>query len=187
MACRIALNSTSSSNGLVKNSTAPAFIAWTVIGTSPCPVMKMIGMSVRSDAISFCNSSPLRSGREISSTKQLGMVVRGYSRNSPADANVSGCQPANLISNSSDSRTDTSSSTTKTIGCCCDFAAADIMFVQMLKSTRLQRSVKCLQEIRGLKRLEQAVHGALGDQTRANRCITVCRDEDDWDRLIATR
>src|SRR2546425_6322227 len=49
--------------------------------------------------------------------------------------------PANLISNSSDSRTDTSASTTKTIGFCCDFAAAHIVSVQMLKSTRLQRSV----------------------------------------------
>ena len=35
-------------NGFVRNSTAPAFIARTVIGMSPCPVMKMIGMSVRS-------------------------------------------------------------------------------------------------------------------------------------------
>src|ERR1700682_3388018 len=125
--------------------------------------MKIIGMSARSDAISFCNSRPLRSGREISSTKQLGIVVRGCPRNSPADANVSGCQSANLISNSSDSRTEMSSSTTKTIGFCCDFAAADIVSVQMLKSTRLQGSVGCLQEIRGLKRLEQAVHCALGD------------------------
>ena len=36
-------------------------------------------------------------------------------RNSRADGNVSGRQPACLISNSSDSRTDTSSSTTKTV------------------------------------------------------------------------
>src|SRR6266446_6607026 len=180
MACRIALNSTSSSNGLVKNSTAPAFIAWTVIGTSPCPVMKMIGMSVRSDAISFCNSSPLRSGSETSSTRQLGVAVRGWVRNSAADANVSGCQPANLISSSSDSRTEMSSSTTKTIGCCCDFGAAAIVSVQILKqSTRSQRGVKCLQEIRGLERLEQTVHSALGDQTWTNRFISLGRDEDD--------
>ena len=47
---------------------------------------------------------------------------------------------------------------------CCDPAAADIISVQMLKySTRLQRGVKCLQEICRLKRLEQAVHCALGD------------------------
>src|SRR5579864_5113426 len=46
-----ALLSASSSKGLVRNSVAPAFIAWTVEGTSPCPVIKMIGMSVRSAAI----------------------------------------------------------------------------------------------------------------------------------------
>ena len=43
-------------------------------------------------------------------------MERGRERNSCADANVSGCQPAVLISSSSDSRTETSSSTTKTIG-----------------------------------------------------------------------
>jgi hypothetical protein len=32
----------SSLNGFVKNSTAPAFIALTVVGPSPCPVMKML-------------------------------------------------------------------------------------------------------------------------------------------------
>ena len=31
----MAVNSTSSLNGFVRNSTAPAFIAFTVIGTSP--------------------------------------------------------------------------------------------------------------------------------------------------------
>src|SRR5258706_545791 len=75
MAFRIALSSVSSSNGLVKNSTAPAFMARTVIGTSPWPVMKMIGMSVRSAAIRFCKSKPLRSGRLTSSTRQLGTLL----------------------------------------------------------------------------------------------------------------
>jgi len=32
-----------SRKGLVRNSTAPAFMAWTVIGMSPWPVMKMMG------------------------------------------------------------------------------------------------------------------------------------------------
>ena len=89
--------------------------------------------------------------------------------------------PANLISSSSDSRTEMSSSTTKTIGFCCDFAAAAIVSVQILKSTRLQRGVECLQEIRGLERLEQTVHSALGDQTWTNRFISLGRDEDDRD------
>ena len=37
-----------------------------------------------------------------------------------ADANVSGCQPAESINNSSDWRTETSSSTTNTIGALCE-------------------------------------------------------------------
>ena len=82
MACRMALNNASSSIGFVKNSTAPAFIAWTVIGTSPWPVMKMIGMSIRSAAMRFCRSRPLRSGSETSSTRQFGVRTRGRARNS---------------------------------------------------------------------------------------------------------
>src|SRR5271157_2178449 len=120
MAWSMALNSTSSSNGFVKNSTAPAFMAWTVIGTLPLPEIKMIGMSVRSTATRFCSARPLRSGRLTSSTKQLGARTRGQDRNSSADANVSGCQPAESISNSSDLRTEMSSSTTNTIGVACD-------------------------------------------------------------------
>ena len=91
----MASSSTSSLNGLVRNSTAPAFIACTVIGTSPWPVMKMIGMSVRS-ASCCCSSRPLSPGSVTSSTRQLGTAARGRDRNSCADANVSGCQPALL-------------------------------------------------------------------------------------------
>ena len=114
MALWMASSSTSSLNGLVRNSTAPAFIARTLIGTSAWPVMKMIGMSVRS-ASCCCNSRPLRPGNETSSTRQQGTGERARDRNSCADANVSGCQPAVRINSSSDSRTDTSSSTTKTM------------------------------------------------------------------------
>jgi hypothetical protein len=42
-------------------------------------------------------------------------MARGRTRNSCADANVSACHPSHRINNSRDSRTDTSSSTTKTI------------------------------------------------------------------------
>src|ERR1700694_200329 len=93
------------------------------IGTPPYPVMKMIGMSVRSTATRFCRSRPLRSGSVTSSTRQLGARTRGRDRNSCADANVSGCQPAQRISASSDSRTETSSSTTNTMGVACDMGA----------------------------------------------------------------
>ena len=114
MAPRMASSSSSSLKGFVRNSTAPAFIARTVIGTSPWPVMKMIGISVRS-ASRCCSSRPFSPGSVTSSTRQQGTVGRGRDRKSRADANSSGCQPALLINSSSDSRTETSSSTTKTI------------------------------------------------------------------------
>src|SRR5580658_5756606 len=80
----------------------------------------MIGMSARSTATRFCRSRPLRPGRDTSRTRQLGTEGRGRVRNSWADSNVSGCQPSKRINNSSDSRTETSSSTTNTIGVACD-------------------------------------------------------------------
>ena len=49
-----------------------------------------------------------------------GTRARGRARNSGADANVCGSQPALRINNSSDSRIDTSSSTTNTIAVACD-------------------------------------------------------------------
>src|SRR5207248_10547597 len=51
-----------------------------------------------------------------SRTRQLGTSMRDRARNSWADAKVSGCQPAQRISESNDSRTDISSSTTNTTG-----------------------------------------------------------------------
>src|SRR5439155_17327545 len=78
--------------------------------------MKMIGISVRSLATRSCKSRPFRLGSETSSTRQLGTLTRGRLRNSCADSNVSAHQPSLQISNSSDSRTEMSSSTTKTTG-----------------------------------------------------------------------
>jgi hypothetical protein len=101
-------------NGFVRNSAAPAFIPCTVMGTSPWPVMKMMGMSVRS-ASRFCRSRPLSPGSVTSSTRQQGTAGWGRHRNSCADANVSARHPAVRTNSSSDSRTETSSSTTKTI------------------------------------------------------------------------
>jgi hypothetical protein len=71
------LNNTSSPYGLVKNSTAAAFIARTAIGTSQWPVMNMIGMSIRSVAMRFCRSKPLRPGSATSNTRHLGTWVGG--------------------------------------------------------------------------------------------------------------
>src|SRR6266404_1254988 len=87
--------------------------------------MKMIGMSLRSAATRFCRSRPLRSGSETSSTRQLGTNGRGRAMNSSADANVSTCQPTQRISDSSDSRTEMSSSTTNTIGAPWDIERLD--------------------------------------------------------------
>src|SRR5580704_4756999 len=76
--------------------------------------MKMIGSSGRSAMTRFCRSRPFSPGREMSSTRQFGTEAGGWSRNACADANNSGCQPAVRIRSSSDSRTETSSSTTYT-------------------------------------------------------------------------
>src|SRR5258706_13750193 len=177
MALRIALSSVSSSNGLVRNSTAPAFMARTVIGTSPWPVMKMIGMSVRSAAIRFCKSKPLRSGRLTSSTRQLGTPTRGRARNSCADANVSGSQPSQRISASNDSRTETSSSTTKTIGVSRDISddldfrnVAIAQVIVILRPITATRSIDLKCDVNGIHQsrlaewLEQGRHGALLEQ-----------------------
>src|SRR5215470_20151554 len=71
-----------------------------------------------------CKSRPLRSGSQTSSTRQLGESGRGLARNSVAEENVCGRQPAESISNFSDRRTETSSSTTYTMGVPCDEAEA---------------------------------------------------------------
>ena len=115
MAPRMASNSTSSLNGFVRNSTAPAFIACTVIGTSPWPVMKMIGMSVRS-ASCFCSSRPLSPGSVTSSTRQHGTGGARAGQKFLRRRERFGLPAGALISSSNDSRTETSSSTTKTIG-----------------------------------------------------------------------
>src|ERR1700677_525464 len=112
----MALNSASPSIGLVKNSMAPAFMARTDVVTLPLPVIKMIGMYALSPAIRFCRSKPVRPGSKTSNTRQVGLRRGGRERNSGADAKTSAFQPALLINNSSDSRTDSSSSTTNTVG-----------------------------------------------------------------------
>src|ERR1700676_4023372 len=139
----------------------------------------MIGMSIRSAAMRFCRSRPLRPGRATSSTRQLGARTRGRERNSCADANVSGCQPAQRISDSSDSRTEMSSSTTNTIGVTCGIcgdldtwsaALAKLMYIPYLSlrrknvahwSGRSKCGIERLTQGRVAERLEQALHGTL--------------------------
>src|SRR5215510_1092988 len=130
--------------------------------------MKMIGMSTRWVAISFCSSRPLRSGREMSSTRQLGACTRGRARNSSAQENVSGCQPAKPISSSSDSRTETSSSTTKTIGLSCNVgdAVAELIneyHLLLNESDHPQCCIKRCEQITVAEWFEQTVHGTVFD------------------------
>src|SRR5436190_16189227 len=126
--------------------------------------MKMIGMSVRSPATRFCRSSPVRPGSDTSSTRQLGTGARGRSRNSCAEANVSGCQPSWRISGASDSRTEMSSSTMNTIG------------AALVGSTG---GIDRLEKRRVAERLEQALHGTASEQTWTDRLICLGGDIDD--------
>src|SRR5262245_34626846 len=73
-----------SRNGLVRKSTAPAFMACTDIGISPCPVMNTIGRLAPVRASWAWNSSPLTPGRRISSTRQPGASAGTAFRNSGA-------------------------------------------------------------------------------------------------------
>src|SRR5262245_41766742 len=82
---------------------------------SPRPVIKIMGISMLTSAIRFCRSSPLSPGRCTSNTRQLVASVRGPAKNCCAEAKVFTLSPADRIRPAKDSRTDSSSSTTKTI------------------------------------------------------------------------
>src|SRR6266850_971223 len=139
--------------------------------------MKMIGMSIRSAVTSFWSSSPFRSGSPTSSTRQLGARTRGRSRNSCADGNVCGCQPAESIKSSSDSRTETSSSTTNTIG---------VVSGMEKSSGSAKRGPERVQQSGPAEWLEQTRHRAPLDETGTNALIRVRSDEHDGDLLPAT-
>src|SRR5580704_3986386 len=72
---------------------APAFMALTVIGMSPWPVMKMIGTRISALANSVWKSRPLKPGSLTSSTRQHGTSASLLRRNSAAEANTSACNP----------------------------------------------------------------------------------------------
>ena len=98
MASCIALKRSCSSNGLVRNSIAPALIACTEAGILPWPVRNTMGVSNPASAIRFCRSSPLRPGSCRSNTTQLGGSIRAWARNSCAEAKVSAFHPTDRIS-----------------------------------------------------------------------------------------
>src|SRR5262249_8127742 len=198
IACLIALRSTSSPKGLVRNSTAPAFMALTVVGTSPYPVMNMIEMPPSWDK-RFCRSKPLRSGRLTSSTRQLGVGTRGQARNSCADANVSTCQPTWRMSSSSDSRTETSSSTTNTMGLVSDTngpgrgEVCSWMFIVFplnrtggSHSAQSERLVERLEQSAIAERLAKTGHSAALDEAQRFGFACMRRDEDDRNLVPAT-
>src|SRR6266852_2798868 len=173
----MSLHRASSLKGSVRKTTAPAFIAWTVIGTSPCPVMKMIGMPRRSAAMRFWSSRPLSPGSRISSTRQLGTRAGELPRKSCAEANVSGLHPALRINSSRDSRTEMSSSTTNTMGWGSAMCGT---------SGRSKRGTERVEQSGLAEWLEQPLHGAPLEQTGTNTRIRVRSDEDDGNRLPAT-
>src|SRR5712691_7842628 len=139
--------------------------------------MKMIGRSVRSPAMRRWRSRPLRSGSDTSSTRQLGTSTRGRARNSCADAKVSGRQPAQRINNSSDSRTDTSSSTMKTMGVACDMAG----------SAPSKRGIDRFQQGRLAEWLEQALDGTRFEHAGTDGLVSVSGNEDNRNLLPAKR
>src|SRR5256886_14321524 len=162
--------------------------------------MKIMGMSIRSLAMRFCRSRPLKPGRETSSMRQLGARTRGRLRNSCADANISGCQPSQRINNSSDSRTETPSSTTNTIGVPSDMGddptswpSARAKFILYPPSaamadrlTHSKGNIERLKQSRVAEWLEQALHRTLFAQSRAHSLISLSGDEDDWNLLPTT-
>src|SRR5690348_4801690 len=147
--------------------------------------MKMIGMSVRS-MMRFWRSRPLRLGSVTSRTRQLGPSTRERSRNSSADSNVSGRQPAQRISNSSDSRTDTSSSTTNMTGASPEIIDAldslraspgDLMSPSPAQNTAAKRGPDRIQQDFLAERLDEALYGPAREQTRTDGPVREAGDE----------
>src|ERR1700722_2088143 len=114
IACRIASNRSSSSNGLVRNSTAPAFIARTDVGTSAWPVMKITGIWISFLISSLWRSKPLSPGKATSKTRQACRSCGFESRKSLAETKVWTRHPAERSRLSIAPRRDASSSTTYT-------------------------------------------------------------------------
>src|SRR6516165_6314991 len=163
--------------------------------------MKIIGISVRF-AMRSCNSRPSKSGSVTSSIRQLGVSTRGHARNSPADAKVLGCQPATRIIDSSDSRTETSSSTTNTIGVSRATGVPECLTVSILMFMAfilrasltalgpvfcLNRNRNGLEQSRLGERLLEASNGTLREDLRPKRAIILSSDENGRDPLSAPR
>src|SRR5258705_3496348 len=134
----------------------------------------MIGMFRWSPSRS-CRSSPLSPGSETSSTRQRGFASGQLSRKSSAEARVFVRQPAVAINASSDSRTETSSSTTKTTG------------VAFKTSPCLECFRYGAEQSRFAERFDQTARCTCVQYPRAFTRVFIGGDEDDRDRLIPTR
>jgi hypothetical protein len=113
---RTAASSFSRSTGLVRKSTAPAFMAFTLAAMSAFPLRNTTGQGSLELASSCWSSSPFRPGIERSSTRQPDWPLRLWDRKSLEEGKVRTAKPADRSSRPSDLRTNASSSTTFTKG-----------------------------------------------------------------------
>src|SRR5262249_7854608 len=91
------------------------FIALTDIGTSPYPVMRMMGMELLVFANSAWKSRPLNLGNLTSSTMQLTTLGSLLSSKSAIEPKGLTLRPTELSSSARESRKSASSSTTNTV------------------------------------------------------------------------
>src|SRR5271156_3177031 len=104
----------SSSNGFVRNSTAPALNACIRISESPCAVMKMVGILQRSAFSLACSSRPEIPGIRMSAIRHAVSCCWPDSRNVSADANACAGNPTAFSRPCNATRIDSSSSTIET-------------------------------------------------------------------------
>jgi len=106
-------------------------------------------------------------------TRQPGTIVRALARNSFADAKVSTRKPADRIKPSSDSRTETSSSTTPTRG-----YVSPMWHLPQSRLDRIQQSIVA-------EGLEQVIHGPAPQNPRPQLLVSMSSDEDDRHARVA--
>ena len=158
--------------------------------------------SIRSDTLLQVETVEIRKNNVKDKTTRGEDAWTG--RNSCADANVSGCQPSQRISSSSNSRTEMSSSTTNTIGVSCYMSddpdqrstllAGSIIFLDAPGGKYiahdllpLKGRVERTEKSRVAERLEQAFHGTLLEHARTDGLICVSGNEDDRNLLRPKR
>ncbi len=111
---RTAATRWSVANGLVRKSAAPARIAATAIATSPCPVIRMTGISRSMPVTAASNSSPSMCGIRMSLTTMPGNPVSIAASAWSARANGRTSSPARSSACAVASRSVSSSSTKRT-------------------------------------------------------------------------